>query len=399
MIRIPSLALCLFSGLAFAQETPLLLTVDAGPRDRLGAIVELPAPEELSPGSYRLVGDQAGEAWLQVGQDAIARFVLDRLPAGESRSYRVVALPLPDGEGPFLRGAGRRVEFGAGSEVIAAYHLKPDPLPRADIDSMYTRSGYLHPVRTPSGRTITDDYPPNHIHHHGIWAAWTSTRFQGRAPDFWNMGDGSGTVVVDSLVDRWSGPVDVGLAALHRYVDLSAPGPTTALEEIWTTRVYAPVSLDRTYHVLDVDLYQTTATDSALVLPEYRYGGIGFRGPRAWDGAENTVFLTSEGKTRLDGHATRARWCYVGGQVDGGSAGLAILGHPSNFRAPEPMRIHPTEPFFNYAPSQAGDWSIEPGTPHRARYRFVIFDGDPDPAVLDRLWDDYASPPQVRFQR
>ena len=45
-----------------------------------------------------------------------------------------------------------------------------------------------------AGRVITGDYPPDHIHHHGVWFAWTKTEFEGRHPDFWNMGDGTGTV-------------------------------------------------------------------------------------------------------------------------------------------------------------------------------------------------------------
>ena len=46
--------------------------------------------------------------------------------------------------------------------------------------------------------------------------------------------------------------------------------------------------------------------ESPLVLKEYRYGGLGFRGSGEWEGAEGVEFLTSEGKTRKDGHATAA---------------------------------------------------------------------------------------------
>ena len=72
-----------------------------------------------------------------------------------------------------------------------------------------------------------------------------------------------------------------------------------------------------------------------------------------------------------------------------------MLCHPSNFRFPQPMRIHPTEPFFNFAPSQAGDWEIKPGEEYVSRYRFVVMDGKPDAELLERLWRDYAHPPRV----
>jgi hypothetical protein len=97
-------------------------------------------------------------------------------------------------------------------------------------------------------------------------------------------------------------------------------------------------------------------------------------------------------------HATRARWCHIGGEVDGKLAGTAILGHPDNFRAPQPMRIHPNEPFFCFAPSQLGEWQIEPGQPYVARYRFVVMDGEPDPALLDAYWAGYANPTQARIE-
>ena len=69
----------------------------------------------------------------------------------------------------------------------------------------------------------------------------------------------------------------------------------------------------------------------------------------------------------------------------------AILCHPANYRFPQPMRLHPSEPFFCYAPQQLGDMEIKPGEPYIARYRFVTADGAMTQAEIDRLWDDYAA--------
>ena len=136
-----------------------------------------------------------------------------------------------------------------------------------------------------------------------------------------------------------------------------------------------------------------------MVLPKYLFGGLGFRGRRDWDGKDNCTFLTSEGRDRSNGNETRGKWCWVGGKVEGGEmAGVAILCHPDNFRFPQPMRLHPDEPFFCYAPSQLGDWAIEPGKPYVARYRFVVSDGPADKAEVERLWNDYANPPKVTVE-
>jgi hypothetical protein len=30
-----------------------------------------------------------------------------------------------------------------------------------------------------------------------------------------------------------------------------------------------------------------------------------------------------------------------------------------------------------------------------SRYRFVVHDGEPEPAMIDQLWHDFAEPPAV----
>jgi hypothetical protein len=78
--------------------------------------------------------------------------------------------------------------------------------------------------------------------------------------------------------------------------------------------------------------------------------------------------------------------------VGGEPASIVVLGHPDNLRAPQPMRVNPDDPFICWAPSQLGDWAIEPGKPYVSRYRFAVFDDAPEVAEIERLWADYAEP-------
>ena len=260
----------------------------------------------------------------------------------------------------------------------------------ANIKPSFLRAGYLHPVFTPSGRIVTGDYPDDHPHQHGIFFAWTKTEFEGRHPDFWNMGDGTGTVELEKLDSSWSGAENGGFTARLRHVDLSGPAPKAALNEIWRVTAYrTPQGLAR-YSMFDLVSTQECASASPLILPDYRYGGVGIRGHRQWRVKENVSFLTSEGKDRIAGDDTMARWCAISGRVDGQIAGLAVLGHPGNFRAPQALRIHPDDPYFNFSPSKRGQWEITPGKPYISRYRFLTYDGAPNAAELDRLWNDYA---------
>ena len=375
-----------------APGTPSRITVAAGSHDRRDTVVSFPFSSG-GGGSYVLRDPQGKAVALQVDTNGVGWFVLDDLKAGASREYRIEAGPAPASPGVVATREADDVRLARGDRPVFHYRGGAGVLPSNDIKPVFRRGGYIHPLQTPSGAIVTDDYPPDHYHHHGVWFAWTKTEFQGRTPDFWNVGDGKARVDFEALDESWSGPVHGGLRARNVYVDVSGPAPVTALKESWQARAYAVGQAGRPLHLFDLEFTQTLAAGAPLVLPEYHYGGLGIRGRREWDGKANASFLTSEGKDRSNGHATRARWCHLSGRAENGVAGVAVLGHPHNFRAPEPLRIHPDNPFLCFAPSQLGRWEIS--APHVARYRFVVQDGAPDPKELDRLWNDYAEPPKV----
>lgn len=280
-----------------------------------------------------------------------------------------------------------QVVFRAGEREIMRYQGEPGPLPRPEIPRAFTRGGYIQSIHTPEGRLITDDFPADHMHHHGVWNAWTKTEFEGRHPDFWNMGAETGRVEFVALDKLWQKDGRAGLVARHRSVDLTADPAKTVLLETWEITVSAPDDL----YVIDFTSTQTCATASPLELPEYRYGGLGFRGNIAWNGAGNCKFLGSSGLTdRLKLDTSRERWCRIGGEVGGKACGIYILGHPRNFRFPQPVRANPDQPFFCFAPTQLGAMEIKPDEKFLARYRLVIADGPPDAKAAEAWWQDYA---------
>ena len=394
------LSLCLWCAAAVAVEVNAArVLVDPGSSAREEAIVCFTPPAEMKG----LIGLKDSSGRLTSGQqhpNGQYYFIAGSLPSGSIQTYEITSGLKSDparDAGIKAERDGTRVEFTQAGQPVFHYQAEPSDLPRANIKPEFQRGGYIHPVFTPSGRVITDDYPADHIHHHGIWFPWTKTKFEGRQPDFWNMGQKSGSVEFVSLGQTWQGPVLGGFEASHRLMDLTAPAPKAALNEKWEVTVYNLG--DAGVHIFDFVSTQACAGASPLTLPKYHYGGLGFRGHWDWNGAKNTRFLTSEGETdRVKGNETRGRWCYVGGNVKGQQAGLAILCHPSNFRAPQPMRLNPTEPFFCFAPSQLGDWEITPDKPYVSRYRFVVFDGEPDRARIDRWWHDYAHPAQAKLE-
>ena len=87
----------------------------------------------------------------------------------------------------------------------------------------------------------------------------------------------------------------------------------------------------------------------------------------------------------------------VNGPVDQKMTGVAILDHPGNFRFPQPVRLHPTMPYFCFTPALLGSFTIEPGKPYVWLYRFSVHDGKVDREVTERYWQDYAHPVKVRI--
>lgn len=364
---------------------------------RATSFANLTVPDDWKATHVRAINPDGTLVPIQIGQSGNTWLRVDQLAAGAERKIQLHSVESNTNiaTGVVARRVGKTVEFWSGRKRILNYQAEPGELPRSDIDEAYRRGGYIHPIWSPNANVVTDDFPKDHVHHHGIWFPWTKTHFEGREPDFWNMGTGSGRVEFVQLQDYSSGPVFAELTTRHQFVDLLAEGGKTALNETWKIRVFATPEKSNVW-LFDLESRQTCATDSPLVLPEYRYGGLGFRGHWDWNGIENTHFLTSNEETdRVKGHATRANWCYIGGDTDGSRTGIVVMCHPDNYRAPQPMRLHPTEPFFCFAPQQAGDMSIEPGDVYTSKYRFVVLDGLPDVSLIESLWHDYANPLEV----
>lgn len=378
---------------------PISVEVRSGASLRRGTPIRFVLPETL----------RGSDSFLLVSEDGAIRAVAERdplepeacswiltaeIPPGTGVRYRLTALPDSTSEAPAAQArdeGSRQIGFLVrGREVFRYNHGLIDP--PAGIEPIFARSGYIHPIRTPAGRIVSNDFPLNHKHHHGLWMPWTHATFEGREVNFWEQGYGLGKVECVGVVSRQSGKVGASLVARHRFLDLKAPGgEKEALHEVWRVRLWA---LDDPF-LIDFESAQECAGESPLHLLTYRYGGFGFRGAASWEGEAGLEVLTSEGKTRLEGHATRARWCRLNGKVDGVEASIGFLCHPSNFRAPQAMRIHPSEPFFNFTPCPMGDFAIEPGKPYVSRYRVVVADGVISPEEMERLWNDYADPPEV----
>ena len=414
-----------------AAAADVVIEVDAGKHDRIDTPIRLEIPKDPSEtfpfytlealDTRKLVPGQTGSGELVWKLEA-------PLAAGSKRRYRLKKIPAPDTRqdrpptvigGPLaFKAAGNHFKFAGHPDVIPldldgrtifAYH-KAIVEPPAGIDPLYRRSGFIHPLATRSGLVVTDDFPPDHAHQHGLFFAWVNTTFDGRKVDFWNQHTKTGRVGNDPNDPDPTfvgGPIAADFHATLRHEDTTAPGgPAPVLTERWAFQFYDIAGSV----VIDLVSEQQCAGTKPLKLNKHIYGGLGYRGNRQWldpmakgdeppDPARSghSDFTTAEGKHRRDGNHTRPRWADLSGEVDGKVGGLTILDHPANFRFPQPVRLHPNKPYLSFAPEVLGEFEIVPGRKYVSRYRLIVHDGRPDLALIERLWNDYAEPPRVRI--
>ena len=55
-----------------------------------------------------------------------------------------------------------------------------------DLDPKHTRSCYIHPLFSLDGQVLTDDFPNDHLHHHGVFWTWPIVKTRGQNTQTWH---------------------------------------------------------------------------------------------------------------------------------------------------------------------------------------------------------------------
>lgn len=298
----------------------------------------------------------------------------------------------------------KAIILNKGSSEILHYQ-KAVMYPPAGIDTAYKRSGFIHPLITPSGNILTRVSPPDHYHHVGIWNPWTRVKIGDHVTDFWNLYEKQGTVRFAGINSIVNGEVYGGFSVKQDHIDFQGEKPEElAINEIWDVRAWntEPLAGLKAY-LVDLTTFLSVAGNSSITFEAYRYGGgIGIRANQEWT-KDNSTVLTSEGKTRLDADGSHAKWTDLNGAFkDNGQSGIVFFSHPANREHPEPMRVWPItenkgrgDVYFEFCPIRYKEWVLNPGNVYRLKYRMLVYDGKIDKSVADRIWNDFAYPPIV----
>lgn len=281
---------------------------------------------------------------------------------------------------------------------VLEYVKNSRPVP-AGIEQHFSRSGYIHPVYTPTGQELTGDYPADHAHQHALFFAWTKSGYDGQKTDFWNQAKDLGRIEFREVVDLKREQREVSFSVKHAFQikvrEKSQDKWVDVLHEVWTVTVHQTPD---DHFLFDVVSVQQCVTDKPLSLAQYHYGGMAIRGNGQWlkEKGDHSInpgdvqYLTSDGRDRWEGNHTRPNWVAFSGQIDGQNVSAAVFGSPKNYRAPQHVRIHPNKPYFCFAPMVEGPFQIAPGEKYISHYRYLVTSKTADSKLIDEHWRRYT---------
>ncbi|WEK38051.1 MAG: PmoA family protein [Candidatus Pseudobacter hemicellulosilyticus] len=398
MRTIPLLLIALLLVTVSHAQT-LTVEVNAGQHPRFQTPIFFTLPKALPANSaWQLVNPVTRRSTpVQLLDNRQAVFMLpDSLTANASISYQLQPLKKKTAPAVTIDSKDYGLLLSSHHKPVLFYHTRTS-LPPVDSLSLFQRSGFIHPLYSPNGRVLTDDFPEGHMHQHALFTAWTSTTFRNSFIDFWNQAKDLGTVEHMEVIKATGGPVMGQLQVKLRH---KSKAHGEVLQEIWTINVYP----FEHYFLFDLVSEQRNTSTDTLYLNKYHYGGLGFRGSREWNPDDKENFkqrwqlLTSEGKKDSAANHTHVRWVDASGTVNKALVGATVLGFPDNFRYPQAIRVHPTMPYFVYSPVVDGAFSINPGELYRSGYRYYIHDGKVNTNTVNQLLNDLVTPPVVSIR-
>ncbi len=374
-------------------DTPLSLEIDAVTRINEAELklyevvdgIHVPVAVQFSPGEHRYMH------WIltgTTGPDQMRIFVLKREKA-----------VLPEGEMRIEKENGAYIFF-SGNKPVLQYNSGVT-MPPEGTNPAYQRSGYIHPLYAPNSAVLTNIQPSDHLHHYGIWNPWTKTTFRGEEIDFWNLAKGEGRVRFSGLISLNQGDVFSSLQVRHEHVAWPySLQETVAMNEMQQIKVF-----NRNDGSFLIDIYSRLSPVEKLILEEYRYGGFVLRATENWTN-QNSYLYTSEGLDRDNADGQRARWVVVSGDNPEGKASIMMMGNPSNYNHPEPVRVWNSnarrgrgDHFINFSPTRNTQWILNPGINYSLRYRMLVFDGEMDDEQAEKIWNDFSNPPAILIEK
>ncbi len=277
-----------------------------------------------------------------------------------------------------------------GRPVLVYNHgvITNEKIPKSD--TRRSRACFVHPIYGLWGEVLTESFPRDHYHHHGLFWAWPHVRIEGKEYDLWVYSN------IRQRFVRWlareTGPTGAVLGVENGwFVDQRQ----VMVERIWL-RVFRPVEGTR---AIDVEMC-FIPLDRPITLcgaEGKSYGGLNFRyAPRP---EKETLITVPGGRTREDLPDTPLAWAdltarFAGAMEPSGAAIFVDPGHPD---------FPPTWLTRHYGILCVG-WpgvkprTFEPGKPIRLNYRVWIHKRALEPEGIQEAFEAYGAARRAAWQ-
>jgi hypothetical protein len=251
---------------------------------------------------------------------------------------------------------------------------------------------FIHPLRTPGGVPLTAFEPWDHQWHRGLWFSWQYIN----DVNYWEEQQGIPEGVGKGSL-HFIGPEHVTLsprgAEIRTHYEYRDHTGLEVMESVGELHFHIPKK-DR--YLIDWTLSWNAKTDLVIRRTPEDWGGYSGLSIRTARTLGSLSLLNSEGQ---QGDATQhqpARWVDITGLSDGGwglHAGLCMMEHPENFRAPNPWKTFANEGFGFINPSLVMHKPIEllTGEGFTLNYRVLVHDGALGAEELAEAYEDYVN--------
>ncbi len=254
------------------------------------------------------------------------------------------------------------------------------------------RAHYIHPLYGLDGEVFTEDFPPDHLHHRGLYTAWHQFSVDGKpAGDPWICKDFEYDVRSLEILRPDKARLSLAVRVWWRSpLVVDSDGIPVPLVQEETTIAVGAVRDD--VREIDVDL------QLRAMVANVRIGGS--KGVKAYGGFSARMRLPED--IRFSGRAGKVvpqrtpleagPWIDMTASFgsEPGLSGVAILCHPQTPGKPHQWVLRQSGSMQNHVYPGRVPILLSQDEPLTLRYRLLIHRGEPDPAQIEERLRAYA---------
>ena len=372
-----------------------MLRIAAGEQDRRDCPFVVACPAEVPESVHWLADEATGQRIPAQVTDGSLWAVLDNLPSGGTRTYRLLLDEPPSG-GLRLAQSPEQFDLAIDGAPFTSYRFGSSEV-----------RPYFYPLVGPSAAAMTRNYPmrnvegesTDHPHHRSLYIAFGDVN----GVDVWSEPPhpNTGRIVHRAWNKVTPGTVVVALDESLQWVD---GHDRSLLDERRQIRAYGT----KVARILDLDLTFSPSSVAVLFGDTKEGGPLAVRVATPLEGKNGGLIENAQGGRReAETWGKRSPWVDYSGTIGQESVGIALMDHPTSFRHPTRWHVRDyglfaANPFglsaFTNDPSQRGDYLLEPNRSIQFHYRVVLHRGDAAAGRIAAYYQDFAQPPALSWE-